>query len=99
MDEVNLDPALVQAVTTLPINEAFIPYLNRLYTKLSYIDSMRGPEIIALKDIEPKLRDAKTKVSNNFTKKKKKIRSSIPDLFMLMNSFYRRFVINCTNGS
>ncbi len=85
MDEVNLDPALVQAVTTLPINEAFIPYLNRLYTKLSYIDSMRGPEIIALKDIEPKLRDAKTKVSNDFTKKK--IRSSIPDLLVLMKYF------------
>jgi hypothetical protein len=62
VDEVNLDPTLVQAVTTLPINEAFIPYLNKLFTKLSYIDSMRGPDIIALKDIEPKLRDAKTKV-------------------------------------
>lgn len=70
VDEVNLDPTLVQAVTTLPINEAFIPYLNKLFTKLSYIDSMRGPDIIALKDIEPKLRDAKTKVRNEITGKK-----------------------------
>jgi hypothetical protein len=79
VDEVNLDPTLVQAVTTLPINEAFIPYLNKLFTKLSYIDSMRGPDIIALKDIEPKLRDAKTKVCNEITGKKKSDRGSCTD--------------------
>lgn len=36
----------------------------KLHSKLTYIDSMRGPEVIALKDIEPKLRDVKTRVSN-----------------------------------